>query len=45
VSHRVIRQALDHFALTRLIDEIVGVPLLGEAAHATDLDPILGMDH
>lgn len=43
VSHRVVRQPLNHFALTRLIDEVVGVPPLREAAHATDLVPILGL--
>jgi phosphatidylinositol-3-phosphatase len=43
VSHRVIRQPLNHFALTRLIDEVVGVPPLREAAHATDLVPVLGL--
>jgi hypothetical protein len=40
VSHRVIRQPLNHFALARLIDEIAGVPPLREAAHAADLVPI-----
>jgi hypothetical protein len=43
VSHRVTRQALNHFALARLIDEIVGVPPLREAAHAADLVPMLGL--
>jgi len=43
VSHRVIRQPLNHFALTRLIDEIVGVPPLREAARAPDLVPMLGL--
>ncbi len=43
VSHRVIRQALNHFALTRLIDEIAGVPPLREAAHGADLVHILGL--
>jgi phosphatidylinositol-3-phosphatase len=42
-SHRVIRQALNHFALTRLIDEIAGVPPLRKAAHGTGLVPILGL--
>jgi phosphatidylinositol-3-phosphatase len=41
VSHRVIRQPLNHFALTRLIDGIVGVSPLREAAHAPDLVPVL----
>jgi acid phosphatase len=43
VSHRVVRQALNHFALTRLIDEVVGVPPLGDASHAADLAPMLGL--
>jgi phosphatidylinositol-3-phosphatase len=43
VSHKVVRQALDHFALTRLIDEVVGVPPLREAAHAADLVPAFGL--
>ena len=43
VSHRVVRQALNHFALARLIDEIAGVPPLRQAAHGTDLVPILGL--
>ena len=43
VSHRVIREPLNHFALTRLIDEIVGVPALRDAARAPDLVPILGL--
>jgi phosphatidylinositol-3-phosphatase len=43
VSHRVVRSALNHFALTRLIDEIVGVPPLGDASHAADLAPMLGL--
>ncbi len=42
VSHRVVRQALNHFALTRLIDEVIGVPPLGQGSHAVDLVPILG---
>jgi phosphatidylinositol-3-phosphatase len=43
VSHGVVRKALNHFALTRLIDEVVGVPPLREADQATDLVPILGL--
>ena len=43
VSHRVIRQGLNHFALTRLIDEVVGVSPLREAAHGADLVLILGL--
>jgi phosphatidylinositol-3-phosphatase len=43
VSHLVIRQRMNHFALTRLIDEIAGVPALREAARAADLVPLLGL--
>jgi phospholipase C len=43
VSHRVIRQALNHFALTRLIDEVVGVPPLRGAGHGADLVPLFGL--
>ena len=43
VSHRVIRQGLNHFALTRLIDEVVGVAPLREAAHGADIVHILGL--
>jgi hypothetical protein len=43
VSHRIIRQALNHFALTRLIDEVAGVPPLRSATHATDLVRVLGL--
>jgi hypothetical protein len=44
VSHKVIRGALNHFALARLIDEIVGVPPLREATHGADLVPMLGLN-
>jgi hypothetical protein len=43
VSHAITRQALNHFALTRLIEEIAGVPPLHSATHATDLVPVLGL--
>ena len=43
VSHRITRQALNHYALTRLIDEVAGVPPLRSATHATDLVPVLGL--
>ena len=43
VSHRITRQALNHFALTRLIEEIAGVPPLRSATHATDFVRVLGL--
>lgn len=43
VSHKVVRQALNHFSLTRLIDEVASVPPLREAAHAADLVSVLGL--
>jgi hypothetical protein len=44
VSHRVIGRALNHYALTRLIDEIAGVPPLRYAARAPGVAGILGLD-
>jgi phosphatidylinositol-3-phosphatase len=44
VSHKIVRQPLNHFSLTRLIDEVLGVAPLREAAHAADLVPILGLN-
>ncbi len=43
VSHKVIGRALNHYALTRLVDEVVGVPPLRKAAGAPDLAPTLGL--
>jgi phosphatidylinositol-3-phosphatase len=43
VSHKVIGRALNQFALTRLIDDVVGVPPLRKAARAPDLASILGL--
>ena len=37
LSGAVVRQPLDHYALTRLIDEIIGAPPLRQAAGAPDL--------
>jgi len=39
LSHVTDRRPLNHYALTRLIDEIVGVPLLRDAAHAPRIAP------
>src|ERR1700722_3795398 len=43
VSHKVFGRALNHYALTRLLDEVVGVPALRKAAGAPDLASILGL--
>ena len=43
LSHKIVRRSLNHFSLTRLIDDVAGVPPLREAAHAADLVPILGL--
>ncbi len=43
VSHKVIGRALNQYALTRLLDEVVGVPPLRKAAGAPDLAPTLGL--
>ena len=39
----VDRQPADHYALTRLIDEVAGTPLLRQAAGAPDLAPVFGL--
>jgi acid phosphatase len=43
LSHKIVRRSLNHFSLTRLIDDVAGVPPLREAARAADLVPILGL--
>ncbi len=43
LSGAVARQPLDHYALTRLIDRIIGAPLLRQAARAPDLAQRLGL--
>jgi acid phosphatase len=43
MAHKVLRQPLDHFALTRLIDEVAGVSFLRQAASAPDLLRELGL--
>ena len=43
MTHKVLRQPLDHFALTRLIDDVAGVSFLREAASAPDLRRELGL--
>ena len=39
-----VRQPLDHYALTRLIDQIIGAPPLRQAAGAPDLARRLGLN-
>jgi len=42
VSGTVLRQPADHYALTRLIDEVIGAPLLRQAGHAVNVAPRFG---
>jgi phosphatidylinositol-3-phosphatase len=43
LSGAVTRQPLDHYALTRLIDQVIGAPPLRQAASAPDLAQRLGL--
>jgi acid phosphatase len=43
VSGEVTGRALDHYALTRLIDEVAGVPPLRRAAAAPSIAPLFGL--
>lgn len=43
VSGAVVRTPLSQYALTRLIDEIIGAPLLRQAARAPDIAPLFGL--
>ena len=43
VSGAVVRAPLNQYALTRLIDEIIGAPLLRQAAHAPGIAPLFGL--
>lgn len=43
LSGAVTRQPLDHYALTRLIDQVIGAPPLRQAARAPDLAQRLGL--
>jgi phosphatidylinositol-3-phosphatase len=43
VSGTVVTAALNHYALTRLLDEVAGVPLLGEAGTEPDIAPLFGV--
>jgi acid phosphatase len=44
LSGAVTRQPLDHYALTRLIDQVIGAPPLRRAAGAPDLARRLGLN-
>ncbi len=43
VSGAVVRAPLNQYALTRLIDEIIGAPPLRQAARAPDIAPLFGL--
>jgi phosphatidylinositol-3-phosphatase len=43
LSGAVTRQPLDHYALTRLIDQVIGAPPLRQAASAPGLAQRLGL--
>jgi hypothetical protein len=42
-AHRVVGQPLDHYSLTRLYDDVLGAPHLGEAGRAPDLAKAFGL--
>jgi len=42
-SHHVVSQPLDHYSLTRLYDDVLGAPHLGEAGRAPDLAKVFGL--
>ncbi len=42
VSGTVLRQPAGHYALTRLIDGVIGAPLLRQARHAVNIAPRFG---
>jgi hypothetical protein len=44
LSGAVTGQPLDHYALTRLIDQVIGAPPLRQAAGAPDLAQRLGLE-
>ena len=43
VSGVAVTTALNHYALTRFLDEVAGVPLLGEAGTQPDIVPLFGV--
>jgi acid phosphatase len=42
VSGTVLRRPAGHYALTRLIDEVIGAPPLRQASHAVSIGPRFG---
>lgn len=43
VSGAVVTVALNHYALTRFLDEVAGAPLLGDASTGRDIAPLFGI--
>ena len=43
LSHKVASSGLTHYSLTRYLDQVLGVPLLGKAAQAPDLKTAFGL--
>lgn len=43
VNGAVVHQALNHYALTRLLDQVIGAPPLRAAASAPDIRPLFGL--
>jgi hypothetical protein len=43
LSGAVIRRPLNQYALTRLIDQVIGAAPLRDAAHAASIAPALGL--
>jgi acid phosphatase len=43
LDHHVVGSALTHYSLTRFIDQVLGVPALGEAANAPDMRAAFGL--
>ena len=43
VSHVTVRAPVSHYALTQLIDQVIGAPPLRQAAAATDLPALFGL--
>ena len=44
VNGVVVSSALNQYALTRLLDEVIGEPLLGNASTEPDIAPLFGME-
>ncbi len=43
LHHKVVATPLDHYSLTRFIDEVLGQPPLGQAKHAPDMRAAFGL--